>query len=291
MLHRLSSQFSCRDRSEMKINRVRTWGSPRLHLVPPGLSLQAGWRRCGSPGISPAAEPSLAGLLFPRVHLTGLPRHQNSLHPQQPHHGPGCKCGLLAAAERPAGAWSLPWGEQIFWQLSQGSVSPHTLAGENPATHSRHSCADPGEHRYQAAAGLPAGAGTSVVSVPAYSCGCGAPAQGPRARPQRWAPPADVGPGQGCVTGREWPGAQSWQAGKGFQYASLESWGLGGEWAQQSPCPGWALAAPQQRRVPAEGGGGSAPARELAPGTVLGSSWQCQWITVNSISIALIYVL
>ena len=61
-------------------------------------------------------------------------------------------------------------------------------------------------------------------------------------------------------------------------------------WTGLSPRPGWALAAPQQRRVPAEGGGGSVPARELAPEAVLGSSWQCQWITVNSISRALIHV-
>lgn len=75
VLHRLSSQFARRDRGEMKINRVRTWGSPQLSLVPPRLGLRAGWRCCSCPGTSPAAEPGLAGMLFPCMHLTGLPRH------------------------------------------------------------------------------------------------------------------------------------------------------------------------------------------------------------------------
>lgn len=36
VLHRLSSQFARRDGSEMKINRVRTWGNPQLRPMPPG---------------------------------------------------------------------------------------------------------------------------------------------------------------------------------------------------------------------------------------------------------------
>lgn len=68
VLHRLSSQFARGERSEMKINRVRTWGSPQLRRVPPRPGLRAGWQCRGSPGTSPAAEPGLAGMLFPCVH-------------------------------------------------------------------------------------------------------------------------------------------------------------------------------------------------------------------------------
>lgn len=113
-------------------------------------------------------------------------------------------------------------------------LSSHVSCQENPAARSQHSRAGPGERRYQAAAatgakaaGLPAAAGTSVVSVPAHSHGWGAPAQGPWAWAQQRAPPADVEPGWGSATGRERPRAQSWQGGKGFRCASLEFWGLG----------------------------------------------------------------
>lgn len=75
VLHRLSNQFARRDHGEMKINRVRTWGSLQLRLVPPGLGLQASWQCCSFPGISPTAKPGLTRMLFPCTHLTGLPRH------------------------------------------------------------------------------------------------------------------------------------------------------------------------------------------------------------------------
>lgn len=39
---------------------------------------------------------------------------------------------------------------------------------------------------------------------------------------------------------------------------------------------GGLLLAPKQHHVPVEGGGGSAAAHELAPGPILGSSWQCR---------------
>lgn len=173
-------------------------------------------------------------------------------------------------------------------------LSSHVSCQENAATRSQHSRAGPGERRYQAA-GASSGASSSsrdrchrCASPFTWLC---APAEGPRARLQRQALPADVGPGQGSATGRERPGAQSWQAepAKGFSMPVLNHGGFG-RMGAAPPSPGLGSHCPPAAPCPCRGGGGSAPAHELAPETVLGSSWQCQWITLNSISTALIYV-